>query len=52
VPYFRKKNSNSVKLEINSKHLIETSDLADEFSKRFNQYTSILPITVAARSKT
>jgi hypothetical protein len=35
MAYFRKRNSNSIQLEVDGKHLIESNDVADEFSKHF-----------------
>ncbi|PNF20040.1 hypothetical protein B7P43_G05817 [Cryptotermes secundus] len=35
VASFRKRNSNSIQLEVDGKHLIEPHDIADEFSKHF-----------------
>ncbi|PNF20051.1 hypothetical protein B7P43_G05268 [Cryptotermes secundus] len=35
VASFRKRNSNSIQLEVDGKHLIEPNDVADEFSKHF-----------------
>jgi Notch-like protein len=35
VPYIRKRNSNSIQLEVDGKHLIKPNDIAEEFSKHF-----------------
>jgi hypothetical protein len=35
VASFRKRNSNSIQLEVDGKHLIKPNDVADEFSKHF-----------------
>jgi hypothetical protein len=45
VAYFRKRNSNSVQLEVHGKHLIEHCEVADEFSKHFQPvYNSLCPV--------
>jgi hypothetical protein len=45
VAFFRKRNSNSIQLEVNGKHLIQPNDVADEFSKHFQSvYNSPCPV--------
>jgi hypothetical protein len=42
---FRKRNCNSIQLEVNGKHLIQPNDVADEFSKHFQSvYNSPCPV--------
>jgi hypothetical protein len=45
VASFRKINSTSLQLEVDSKHLIETCDVGDEFSKHFQSvYNNPCPV--------
>jgi hypothetical protein len=43
---FRKRNSTYVQLEVDTKHLIEPCEVADEFSKHFQSVYNILCLVV------
>jgi hypothetical protein len=45
VASFRRRNSNSIPLEVDSKQLIKPNDVADEFVKHFQSvYSSPCPV--------